>query len=129
MHVAGESRDHQVLVDGGDDPRRHGIAGIHQQFEPFAEALLVEPCVAPRRRGAPQIEVEEGRHLLRGRRGDELSAGVEAAVANELMQGFGRNVRHDPREEGCVEQARESMVDRTGARNRISRAHGRGGAG
>ena len=45
--VAGESRNHQVLVDGGDGPCRHRVPGVHQQFEPFAEAVLIEPFVAP----------------------------------------------------------------------------------
>ena len=95
---------------------RHSVPGVHQQFEPFAEAVLIEPFVAPRLRVGPQIEVEHRRQLLRCRRGDELSAGVESAVSNELMQGLGRKVRHDSREERRIEQARESIVGRNRCR-------------
>ena len=45
-HVAGESDDHQLLVEGGDDSSGHRVFRFHQHFEPFAEAIDVELLVA-----------------------------------------------------------------------------------
>jgi hypothetical protein len=69
------------------------VAGVHQHFEPFAEAIDVELPVASRPRGTPQIEVEQGGELRGSRCRDELAARIESTVANELMQGFRREVR------------------------------------
>src|SRR5262249_57928344 len=97
--VTGEAGDHQVLVEGGDGACCHGLSGVHQHFEPLAEAIDIEPFVASRLRGAPQIEVEQGRELRGRRRRDELAARIEAAVLNELMQRLRREVRYHLREE------------------------------
>ena len=79
-HVAGESDDHQVLVEGGDRSCGHRVSGVHQHFEPFAEAIDVELLVASRPRVTPQIEVEQGGELRGRRRRDELAARIESAV-------------------------------------------------
>ena len=77
--VTGEADDHQVLVEGGDGACGHRVSGVHQHFEPFAEAIDIELFVASRLRVAPQIEVEQGGELRgRGRR-DELAARIESA--------------------------------------------------
>ncbi len=111
-HVAGESGDYEVRVEGGDRSRGYRVAGVHQHFEPFAEAIDVELAVASRPRGTPQIEVEQGGELRGSRRRDELAARIESTVANELMQGFRREVRNDAREEWRVQQSLESILDR-----------------
>src|SRR5439155_6178526 len=59
-HVARESDDHHILVEGGDRSCGHRVSGVHQHFEPFAEAIDVELVVASRLRVTPQIEVEQG---------------------------------------------------------------------
>ena len=83
--VTGEADDHQVLVEGGDGACGHRVPGVHQHFEPLAEAIDIEPFVASRLRRAPQIEVEQGGELRGRGRCDELAARVEPAVADELM--------------------------------------------
>ena len=112
-HVASESSNHQALIDGRDGSRGARAAGVNQELEPLAEALHVEPFVAPWLRAAPEIEVEDRGELLGCRCGDELSTGVESAVSNELMQCLGRQMRHDSREVWRLEQTRESMFDGT----------------
>jgi hypothetical protein len=52
-HVAGKSGDHQVLVEGGNRSCGQRATGVHQNFEPFAEAIDVEPMVASRPRVTP----------------------------------------------------------------------------
>ena len=111
-HVAGKSGDDDVRVEGGDRSCGHRVSGVHQHFEPFAEAIDVELPVASRPRGTPQIEVEQGGELRGGRRRDELAARLESTVANELMQRLRREVRNDAREEWRIQQSRESMLDR-----------------
>ena len=110
--VPGEADDHQVLVEGGDGACSHRVSGVHQHFEPFAEAIDIELFVASRLRVAPQIELEQ-RGELRGRGGrDELAARIESAVLNEPMQSLRREVRDDPRE-GCrVQETREPLFHR-----------------
>ena len=81
-------------------------------FEPFAEAIRVELLVAARLSAPPQIEVEDRRQLRWCCRGDELSAGVESAVPNELMQRLWRKMRHESREVWRIEQAREGTSER-----------------
>ena len=108
--VTAEADDHEVRVEGGDGACRHRVSGVHQHFEPFAEAIDIELFVASRLRVAPQIEVEQGGEL-RGRRGrDELAARIESAVLNELMQRLRREVRDDPREEWRVQETREPTI-------------------
>jgi hypothetical protein len=62
---------------------------------------------------APQFEVEDRLELSGCRRGDELSAGVESAISNELVQSLGRQMGHESRQVWCVEQSGESLVNRT----------------
>ena len=111
-YVTGEADDHQMRVEGGDGACCHRVSGVHQHFEPFAEAIDIELFVASRLRVAPQIELEQ-RGELRGRGGrDELAARIESAVLNEPMQRLRREVRDDPRE-GCrVEETREPLFHR-----------------
>jgi hypothetical protein len=61
---------------------------------------------------APQIEVEDRRQLRRRRRRDQLSAGLESTVLNELVQRLGCKVRHHARELWRIEQAREQRIGR-----------------
>ena len=110
-HVASESGNHQVLIDGGNRSRGAGVAGVSQELEPFAEAVHIEPLIPPWPCTAPEIEVEHRGELLGSRRRDELPAGVEAAISNELMQGLGCQMGHDSREEWRLEQTRKSMFD------------------
>ena len=56
--------------------------------------------------------VRPSRMAVSGRRRDELAARIESAVANELVQGLGREVRNDAREEWRLQQPREPMLDR-----------------
>ena len=99
-----------MLVEGGDGACGYRVSGVDQHFEPVAEAIDIELVVASRLRVAPQIEVEQGRELRgRGRR-DQLSARLEAAVLNELMQRLRREVRDDPRQEWRVQETREPMI-------------------
>ena len=87
--------------------RGHSVAGVHQQFQPFAEALRVETLVVARLSAPPQIEVEDGRELGGCRRRDDLAADVEPAAPIELLQRLGRKVGHDSRKLRRVHQARE----------------------
>ncbi len=109
--VAGESRNHERFIDCGDGAGSGGAAAVHQEFDPLAEASLVEPFVASRLVAAPQIEVEDRLELSGCRRGDELSAGVESAISNELVQSLGRQMGHESRQVWCVEQSGESLVN------------------
>ena len=111
-HVGRKSGDDDVRVEGGDRSCGHRVSGVHQHFEPLAEAIDVELPVASRPRGTPQIEVEHGGELCGGRRRDELAARIESTVANELMQGLRRKVRNDAREEWCIQQSREPILGR-----------------
>ena len=126
-YVPREPGDHEVLVHGGDGPRRHGAAGVDQQFEPFAEALRVETLVAARLSAAPEIEVEDRRQLRWCRRGDDLSTGVESAVPDQLMQRLWRKVRHHSREVWRIQQAREGTLE--GARLPLGRSNDSRAAG
>jgi hypothetical protein len=54
--VTGETDDHQVLVEGGDGACCRRFSGVHQHFEPFAEAIDIELFVASRLRVAPQVD-------------------------------------------------------------------------
>jgi hypothetical protein len=90
----------EVPVEGGDGACRHRVSGVHQHFEPFAEAIDIELFVASRLRGGATDRGRAGGELRgRGRR-DELAARIESAVLNELMQRLRREVRDDPRENG-----------------------------
>ena len=102
-HVAGKSGDDNVRVEGGDRSCGHRGSGVHQHFEPFAEAIDVELVVASRPPGTPQIEVEQGGELRGSRRRDELAARIESSGANELMQGLRREVRNDAREQWRIQ--------------------------
>jgi hypothetical protein len=84
-----------VLVHGGNRPRSHGVACVHQQFQPFAEALHVETLVLAWLSAPPQIEIEDRRQLCWGRRGDNLCTDIVSAIPDELMQGLWRELRHD----------------------------------
>ena len=55
--------NHEVLVQGRHNPRRDGLAGVHQHFDPFSKAIHVELFVSPRPGVAPQVEVENRRQL------------------------------------------------------------------
>ncbi len=44
-YVPGEPGHDEVLVHGGNGPRGHGTACVHQELQPFAEALRVESLV------------------------------------------------------------------------------------
>ena len=120
-HVAGQSGDDDVRVEGGDRSCGHRVSGVHQHFEPFAEAIDVELLVASRPRGTPQIEVEQGGELRGRRRRDELAARLESAVPNELMQRLRREVRNDAREEWRIQQSRESISTEPPSRGAVSR--------
>ena len=105
--VAGEAGNHEVCLEGCDDPRRDRLAGVHQHFDPLSEAIRVELFVAPGPGVAPQVEVEDRGQLFGRRGGDELSTGFESAMPNELVQRLGRKLRHQAREVRCVEQTGE----------------------
>ena len=45
--VTAEAEDHQVRVEGGDGACSHRVAGVHQHFEPFAEAIDIECSSRP----------------------------------------------------------------------------------
>jgi hypothetical protein len=111
-HVAGQSGDHELLVEAGDRSCRDRIAGVHQHFDPFAEAIDVEQLVASRPRVTPEVEVEHGGELGRRRRRDELAARLEPAVSNQLVHGLRRKVRDDAGEQRGVQQSREAVVVR-----------------
>src|SRR6185436_11784466 len=97
-YVPGKPGNDDVLVHGCKGPRRHCAVCVHQQFQPFAEALRVETLVMAWLSAPPQIEVEDRRELRWCRQGDDLCTDIESAVPNELMQRLWRKVRHDSHE-------------------------------
>ena len=121
-HVPGEPGNDEVLVHGCNGPRGHGAACVHQQFQPFAEALRVETLVVAWSSAPPQIEVEDRRQLRWCRRGDDLCTDIESAVPDELMQRLWRKVRHDSREVWRVQQAREGISEEVRCRPVWTRA-------
>ena len=113
--VASQAGHDQASVDARDDARGKCLVGLDEGLEPFAEADDVEPIVAGRRGAAPQVEVQNGGHLCGRCRRQQLASGVEPAVANELMECLGWQVRHDLRQVSGVEQAHQLVVRRPGA--------------
>jgi hypothetical protein len=111
-HVAGESDDHQIRVEGGDRSCGHRASAVHQHFEPFAEAIDVELLVASRPRSSPPCSTSICGVTRGRRRRNELAARIESAEANELMQRLRREVRNNAREEWRIQQSREPMFDR-----------------
>src|SRR5262249_10379021 len=87
----------KALVHGRDDARGHGFAFFHQRFDPVAEPRDVEPFGAAGGGWTPEVEVEDGRDLLRRRRRDERAAGFDAVVTDDLVQDVGREARNDLR--------------------------------
>src|SRR6266545_2847934 len=88
----GEPGNDEVLVHGCNYQRGHGAVCVHQQFQPFAEALHVETLVVARLSASPQIKVEDRRELRWCRRGDDLCTDIQSAAPNELMQRLWREV-------------------------------------
>ena len=110
-HVAGKPGNDEVLVHGCDGLRGHGAARVHQQFQPFAEALRVETLVVAWLSASPQIEIEDTRQLRWCRRGDDLCTDIESAVHDELMQRLWREVRHDSREMGRIHRVSQGSSE------------------
>ena len=105
--VTGEAEDHDVFVERGNRARGHRLSGVDQHFNPFAEAADIELFVAPGLRVTPQIQVEQRRELRGCGRRDELAAGMEPLVLNELVQSRARDAGPRARAVDCREGARD----------------------
>ncbi len=107
--VTGESRDDQVGVEPGQFLDRDFEAGLHQHFEPQAEAIGVELFVGARRT-PPHVGIEDARELRRCRQRHELRGVFEAAMLDDTVEDLGRQLRDDVREARSVQQTSEERL-------------------
>jgi len=78
--------------------RGHCGIDIHQDLEPLEESGGVELLDRAAARRFPQVQVEDGRQLLRRCERDELAAVVQPVVPDDGVQNLGPEQRHRARE-------------------------------
>src|SRR5262249_5822207 len=81
-----------------------------QHFEPEAEPTGIEPVrVARSAAGAPQIDVEDARQLLRCGQRYDFAAVLEPNHTDQPVQDLRIELTYDLRKVGCFEEAGEEM--------------------
>jgi hypothetical protein len=97
----------EVDVEGCERPSGDIDALLGQHLEPHAEPLGVELLVEVGVGPAPQIQIEDVRHLDRRGQRQQRAAGFEPAAIDHAMERIGRQSRHDRGDVRRVEQSIE----------------------